>query len=119
MNNYSGVACEVQVSNTRVIELFEDAQGMAERLGLFGGKSYRRNAADWQVLSAQVKRQTAQVAWGAYNWLSYVCLVLVVSCRLIISLTGAIYITCQSSRFHALLRSQFLEKTLIKLVKSS
>ncbi|CAG7557446.1 unnamed protein product [Fusarium equiseti] len=66
----TGVACEVQVSNTRVIELFEDAQGMAERLGLFGGKSYRRNAADWKVLSAQVKRQTAQVAWGAYNWLS-------------------------------------------------
>ncbi|RFN54198.1 conidial development protein fluffy [Fusarium flagelliforme] len=67
----TGVACEIQVSNIRVLELFEDAQGMAERLGLFGVERCRRNATDWQVLSAQVKRQTAQVAWGTYNWLSY------------------------------------------------
>ncbi|KAH7183383.1 uncharacterized protein B0J16DRAFT_373851 [Fusarium flagelliforme] len=66
----TGVACEIQVSNIRVLELFEDAQGMAERLGLFGVERCRRNATDWQVLSAQVKRQTAQVAWGTYNWLS-------------------------------------------------
>lgn len=72
----TSVACEIQVSGIPLVELFEDARDMAERLCLFGT---RDSTVDGQNLSASYKRQSAQVAWGAYNWLSYVNITLLQS----------------------------------------
>lgn len=66
----------LQSRDRQSIEFGHEGKLMANRLKLFGVAHSAENASHFAKLPAEWKMATAHTAWGVYNWLTWVLLLL-------------------------------------------
>lgn len=71
-----GIGCVFRGRDSTAQEVSKRGRHMAERLGLFGVPKDNPIASSFPKMPPDSVRMTSHIAWGAYNWLTYVAVTL-------------------------------------------